>query len=90
MYIDDSSRDRLSFLFRMLEQLSLNSDPVSSINTFSDGIRTLWGDQGLISVSMRGLAEGEYRAIARNEGKVYEREFKVVTGVDGDVEVLAR
>ena len=29
------------------------------------------------------LAEGEYRAIARNEGKVYEREFKVVTGVDG-------
>ena len=36
------------------------------------------------------LAEGEYRAIARNEGRVYEREFKVVTGVDGDVEVKAR
>lgn len=36
------------------------------------------------------LAEGEYRAIARNEGKVYEREFKVATGVDGDVEVLAK
>jgi hypothetical protein len=36
------------------------------------------------------LAEGEYRAIARNEGKVYERDFKVVAGVDGDVEVLAR
>ena len=36
------------------------------------------------------LAEGEYRAIARNDGRVYEREFKVVTGVDGDVEVLAR
>jgi len=35
------------------------------------------------------LAEGEYRAIARNDGRVYEREFKVVTGVDGDVEVLA-
>jgi len=35
------------------------------------------------------LAEGEYRAIARNEGKIYEREFKVVTGVDGDVEVQA-
>ncbi len=35
------------------------------------------------------LAEGEYRAIARNEGKVFEREFKVVTGVDGDVEVQA-
>jgi hypothetical protein len=36
------------------------------------------------------LAEGEYRAIARNEGKVFEREFKVVTGVDGDVEVMAQ
>ena len=36
------------------------------------------------------LGEGEYRAIARNEGKVFEREFKVVTGVDGDVEVMAQ
>jgi hypothetical protein len=36
------------------------------------------------------LAEGEYRAIARNEGKVFEREFTVVAGVDGDVEVVAR
>jgi hypothetical protein len=36
------------------------------------------------------LAEGEYRAIARNEGKVYEREFKVINGVDGDIEVLSR
>jgi hypothetical protein len=36
------------------------------------------------------LAEGEYRAIARNEGHVYERDFKVVAGVDGDIEVMAR
>jgi hypothetical protein len=36
------------------------------------------------------LAEGDYRAIARNEGKVYERGFKVITGVDGEVEVMAR
>jgi hypothetical protein len=36
------------------------------------------------------LAEGKYTAIARNEGRVYERKFKVVSGVDGDVEVLAR
>jgi hypothetical protein len=36
------------------------------------------------------LAEGDYRAIARNEGHVYERDFKVVTGVDGDIEVQAR
>jgi hypothetical protein len=36
------------------------------------------------------LAEGEYRVLARNEGKLYERDFKVITGVDGEIEVLAR
>jgi hypothetical protein len=36
------------------------------------------------------LQEGEYRAIAKNEGKVYEQPFKVVNGVDGEVEVIAR
>jgi len=36
------------------------------------------------------LGEGEYRAIARNEGKVYERDFKVVTGVDSEIAVVAR
>ena len=36
------------------------------------------------------LAEGDYRVIARNEGKVFEREFKVSSGVDGEVEVVAR
>jgi hypothetical protein len=35
------------------------------------------------------LAEGDYRAIARNDDKTFERAFKVVTGVDGLVEVLA-
>ena len=34
------------------------------------------------------LAEGEYRAIAKNDGKVFEREFQVKNGVDGEVEVL--
>jgi hypothetical protein len=36
------------------------------------------------------LSEGDYRAIAKNEGKVYERAFSVVNGVDGEVEVIAR
>jgi hypothetical protein len=36
------------------------------------------------------LAEGDYRAIARYEGQNYERTFKVVTGVDGEIEVVAR
>jgi hypothetical protein len=36
------------------------------------------------------LAEGDYHIIARNEGKTFQRDFKVITGVDGEVEVLAR
>jgi hypothetical protein len=36
------------------------------------------------------LSEGEYRAIAKNEGKVFERPFNVVNGVDGEIEVIAR
>jgi len=36
------------------------------------------------------LAEGDYHVIARNEGHTYQRDFKVITGVDGEVEVLAR
>jgi hypothetical protein len=36
------------------------------------------------------LSEGDYRAIAKNEGKVYERVFSVMNGVDGEVEVIAR
>jgi hypothetical protein len=36
------------------------------------------------------LAEGDYHVIARSEGRTYQRDFKVITGVDGEVEVLAR
>ena len=36
------------------------------------------------------LSEGDYHVIARNEARTYQRDFKVITGVDGEVEVLAR
>lgn len=36
------------------------------------------------------LAEGEYVLIARHEGQVHTREFKVETGMNLDVEVLAK
>jgi hypothetical protein len=36
------------------------------------------------------LAEGDYVAIARNEGRVHNRDFKVEAGVDREIEVLAR
>lgn len=36
------------------------------------------------------LAEGDYIVIARNGGRVFPQEFKVKSGVDRDVEVLAK
>lgn len=36
------------------------------------------------------LAEGEYKVVARNDDKVYQHDLKVITGVDGEIEVLAR
>jgi len=36
------------------------------------------------------LADGDYHVMARNEGHVYQRDFKVINGVDGEVELLAR
>jgi hypothetical protein len=35
------------------------------------------------------LAEGEYTLIARHEGQVYTRDFKVETGLDRDTEIVA-
>ena len=36
------------------------------------------------------LAEGEYKVIARNDNRTYQHDLKVITGVDGEIEVLAR
>jgi len=36
------------------------------------------------------LAEGEYRVVARNDNRTYELGFRVVAGVDREVEVLSR
>jgi hypothetical protein len=36
------------------------------------------------------LSEGEYRVIARNEGKSFQHDFKVITGVDSEISVVAR
>jgi hypothetical protein len=36
------------------------------------------------------LAEGEYKVIAKNDDRVYQQDLKVITGVDGEIEVLAR
>jgi len=35
------------------------------------------------------LAEGDYHLIARYGGRTYQRDFKVINGVDGEVELMA-
>lgn len=39
---------------------------------------------------MLTLAEGEYTLIARHDGKIYTRDFRVESGLDRDIEVLAQ
>ncbi len=36
------------------------------------------------------LAEGDYVVIARQEGQIYTREFNVASGIDRDIEVIAK
>jgi hypothetical protein len=36
------------------------------------------------------LAEGDYVLIARHEGQVHTREFKVDSGLDKDIEVIRK
>jgi hypothetical protein len=36
------------------------------------------------------LAEGDYRVIARNEGRSFQHDFNVVPGVDREISVVAR
>jgi hypothetical protein len=36
------------------------------------------------------LAEGEYKVVARNDNKTYPQDIRVLTGVDGEIEVMAR
>jgi hypothetical protein len=36
------------------------------------------------------LSEGDYRAVARNNGRTYERNFKIESGVNIEIEVFAK
>ncbi|MDS7597227.1 hypothetical protein [Agrobacterium tumefaciens] len=47
-------------------------------------------NESVSAFSTMVLAEGEYTAIARNKDKVYQRNFKVTSGRDMDVEVLMK
>ncbi|WP_311272152.1 MULTISPECIES: hypothetical protein [unclassified Rhizobium] len=47
-------------------------------------------NESVSAFSTMVLADGEYTAIARNKDKVYQRNFKIASGQDSDVEVLMK
>ena len=47
-------------------------------------------NESVSAFSTMVLADGDYTAIARNKDKVYQRNFKVASGQDTDVEVLMK
>ncbi len=59
--VDDSNRPRIDALIEMLRAISEDPDPVRSINHYLGSMRRLYGEQGLISVSLRNVDKGHYR-----------------------------
>jgi sigma-B regulation protein RsbU (phosphoserine phosphatase) len=63
MYRDDSNRERIASLMDMLKMVSIDMDPVRSISHYARAMRQLYGEQGLISVSLRNAPPGHYRVM---------------------------
>lgn len=61
LQVDESNRDRIATLIKMLRAISQDPDPVHSINRYAADMRKLYGGGGLISVSRRNAAPGHYR-----------------------------
>ncbi len=59
----ESLQNRLNFMVATLRDLSRDLDPVRSINGYASAMRMLFMDRGLLSISRRGLAPGEYRVM---------------------------
>jgi hypothetical protein len=59
--------------------------PFSVLTPGGDVIREAIGSFPVVT-----LAEGNYTLIARNDGKVYTREFTVESGLDRDIEVVSK
>jgi len=63
MYRDDSNRKRIAALIEMLRTINEDPDPVRSISHYAGRMRQLYGEQGLISVSLRNAPPGHYRVM---------------------------
>ncbi|MBI1319101.1 MAG: SpoIIE family protein phosphatase [Candidatus Hydrogenedens sp.] len=56
-------QERLDNIVDMVRALSKDTDPVRSVQEYATSMRRLFNDQGLISVSMRGVPAGQYRVM---------------------------
>ena len=63
MYRDDSNHERIDALIDMLRTISEDPDPIRSISHYARRMRELYGEQGLISVSLRNAQPGHYRVM---------------------------
>jgi sigma-B regulation protein RsbU (phosphoserine phosphatase) len=63
MTVKLSEADRLTRLTEILRELGRDPDPVRSVNNYATAMRSIYGSQGLISISMRNLEPGHYRVM---------------------------
>ncbi|GMV95163.1 MAG: hypothetical protein AMXMBFR82_49410 [Candidatus Hydrogenedentota bacterium] len=63
MYRDDSNQERIAQLIEMFKTINTDPDPVRSISHYAGRMRQLYGEQGLISVSLRNVPPGHYRVM---------------------------
>ncbi len=59
--MDTSESDRLPILMEMVAALSRAEDANEVLRAFSEGFARIYGPQGYVSISTRGLAPGEYK-----------------------------
>jgi sigma-B regulation protein RsbU (phosphoserine phosphatase) len=59
--LDTSGSTRIPILMQMVAALSRADDPKQVLRAFADGFEQLYGVQGYISLSTRGLEPGEYK-----------------------------
>ncbi len=65
MYCDLEGERRLNRLMQMFLAMSEQEDPSDTLDLFRQGTRELYGDLGVVSLSVRGLQRGWYRIMRR-------------------------
>ncbi|MCC6490274.1 MAG: hypothetical protein IT364_22515, partial [Candidatus Hydrogenedentes bacterium] len=60
---DPENHERLELLVNMLRRISQDPDPVSSIVHYAQSMRALYGEQALVSISLRNVDPGQYRVM---------------------------